>query len=99
MSAPDTELLARDIDELRKLRASRGWTLIGEAMQADAVSAAFAMADNPNMPDNELHFRRGAIYAARAHLRLLDVLIQTKENEALMASAEQAGAFTPDATA
>lgn len=93
------ELLLRDLDELRKLRGSRGMTIIADAIQADVVSAAFALADNPNMPEAEMHFRRGAIYAARAHLRLLDVLIQTKENEALLASAEQAGALTPDATA
>lgn len=99
MNKPNLEVLQRDLDELRKLRNSRGWALVAEQMHADVMSASYALADEPNMPEAEMHFRRGAIRAARNHLTLLDVLITTKENEVLLASAETQTPFQPDALA
>jgi hypothetical protein len=99
VSKPNLELLQRDLDELRKLQGSRGYALLTEAFHADVLSASYALADEPNMPDAEMHFRRGAIRAARTHLTLLDTLIVQKENELLLASAATQTPYQLDALA
>jgi len=99
VSKPNLEVIQRDLDELRKLKGSRGYALIVEQFHADVMSASYALADEPNMPEAEMHFRRGAIRAARNHLHILDLLITQKENEVLMASAETQTPFQPDALA
>ena len=96
------EQIAQDIAALKALKTSRGWAIVEAAMVSETMAAAFAMADNPNMPEAEMHFRRGAIFAARSHASILDTLIVMRENEALMASAgvgTRVDAADPDATA
>lgn len=72
------------LKELQALRSSRGWVMWQEVLRADIMNAALAMGDNPNMPESEMHFRRGAIYAARSHITALDMLISNLEAEELM---------------
>jgi len=52
------------------LKASRGWTYIEEVMEKEIVGAALGMANNANMSVEEMHFRRGSIWAAK---QLLDL--------------------------
>lgn len=82
------ELTKRDLRELRAMRDSRGWQLLAEAVQKDMLIVACGLADTPDMPVAEMHFRRGRISADRAFPSILDALIQAAETEVLMASAD-----------
>lgn len=93
------EQAQRDMDELRKVRASRGWQLYVEALQRDLLIVANGLADTPDMPVAEIHFRRGRISAARSYASILDVLIQVAENEVVLAQAETLAPPTTNATA
>jgi len=49
------------IDELM---ASDGWRVLSEVMQQEIVGAAMGMASSAQMSQDEMHFRRGSIWAA-----------------------------------
>jgi hypothetical protein len=81
------------------MKDSRGWAILMETTKNDILSAALAMADNPTMTEKEMHYRRGAIAAARNFVNVLDALIQQAENEILLASAERQTQLPTNATA
>lgn len=56
------------------LKSSRGWAYVREVMEKEIVSAAMGMADNAAMPVEEMHFRRGSIWAAKQLLELPEKL-------------------------
>ena len=88
-----------DLRALRELKDSRGWAILMETAKNDILDACLQMADNPNMTEKEIDFRRGAISAARNFVNALDILISNKEAEILIASAEKQTQQTPNATA
>lgn len=53
-----------DLAAIEKLLASRGWAILKQVFEDDLMRAAKDMAKNPNMPEAEMHYRRGAIGAA-----------------------------------
>jgi hypothetical protein len=55
---------------LDDLEASKGWTILRSTMEREVVQAAMAIAQSPQMPLDEINFRRGAIWAAQ---QLLDL--------------------------
>lgn len=69
------------------LKASRGWTYIEEVMEKEIVGAALGMANNANMPVEEMHFRRGSIWAAKQLLDLPDRLQAHLENSIALEAA------------
>ncbi|CAB4158434.1 hypothetical protein UFOVP708_3 [uncultured Caudovirales phage] len=77
-----------DLSALRELVASRGWQILIEVHAADVQAAAFALADNPHMPESEMRFRIGAIHAARGIIHCPDRLIQQLESELALESAQ-----------
>lgn len=64
-----------DIKALDNLAGSRGWALIRERMEAEAVQAALMLGDQRDMTEQQIHFQRGAIWAAR---QLIDVPAKLK---------------------
>ncbi len=60
----------RDLKEIEKLKASRGWAIIQQVLQDEILAAARDIANASRMPIDEIHFRRGAIWAGS---QLLDV--------------------------
>ena len=95
----DIEALRRDVDELKALRDSRGFQIVKETIEREILAAAMQFADNPLMPEKEIDFRRGAIYACRNLLMSVDHLIQHRENDLLIALAEQQAQLPRNATA
>jgi hypothetical protein len=77
------------------LENSRGWTYVREVMEQEIVSAAMGMANNANMSVEEMHFRRGSIWAAKQLLELPERLKLHLESQIKLESAEGMG----DATA
>jgi len=88
-----------DLKSLKDIKGSRGWNVITEAIRIDLLNACLQMADNPTMTETEIHFRRGAISAARNFVNVLDLLIARTEGELLLAAAEGQTQFNLNATA
>lgn len=73
---PDQALKA--LDDLTK---SKGWAYLREVMRAELVDAAFAMANAAALTESEMHFRRGAMWAAVRLIELPDRLSLRLQNE------------------
>lgn len=70
------------IDELL---ASDGWRLLSEVMQQEILGAAMGMASSAQMSQDEMHFRRGSIWAANQLVELPARLRHKFESEASIA--------------
>ena len=99
MTENQTESLRADLRSLKELKDSRGWAILMVTAKEDILSACLQMADNPTMTEKEIDFRRGAISAARNFVNVLDILINQKDAELLIASAEQQTQSNLNATA
>jgi hypothetical protein len=71
----------RDLEELQKLVASRGWVLIREAIEREVLLGAMAFGANASMSEKEIDFRRGAIMASSRLLDFPTHLISRLESE------------------
>lgn len=72
---------------LEELLSSQGWGIIQEKMNAEILSAAYQLSDNKGMTVDEIHFRRGAMWAARRMLELPTNMKMLIDNELLMDAA------------
>lgn len=88
-------------DALTELERHPGWLYAQSHMQDDIVRAAYKLAESPNLSMEEIHFRRGAMWAARRLLELPTALRLRLENELLMEAAmkRESSSQTPPATA
>ena len=67
------------------LRKSRGWTYIKEVMEKEIVTAALNLGGaGTHMPESEMHYRRGAIFAAKQLMEMPDKLVLHLESEAAL---------------
>jgi hypothetical protein len=89
MRERSVESLNGDIRALKELKSHRGWEIVMETIKEEILSAALQFADNPLMSEKEVDFRRGAIHASRSVMSVVDVLIAMRENDKLLASAEE----------
>jgi len=64
-----------ELNAIEALEKSKGWTVLRKVMEGEIVSAAMSIAENPNMTLDEINFRRGSIFAAKA---LLDMPVRLK---------------------
>lgn len=69
------------IDELM---ASDGWRVLSEVMQQEIVGAAMGMANSAQMPQDEMHFRRGSIWAAKQLIEMPVSLRRKLESDAVI---------------
>ena len=63
------------------LSLSRGWAIVREKMEAEIVQAAMQIGKSGGMTTDEIHFRRGSIWAGQQLLELparLTALIQSQ---------------------
>jgi hypothetical protein len=88
-------------DALVELENGPGWAYIHEHMKDDIVRAAYKLSEAPNLSIEEIHFRRGAMWAARRLIELPTALRLRLENELLMEAAmrKESSSQTPPATA
>lgn len=70
------------------LSSSKGWAVMKEVMEAEVLQAAMAIAETPNMPLDEINFRRGAIWAANRMLELPSRLRMKLESESALLDIE-----------
>lgn len=59
-----------DLTSLDALLKSKGWKLVQKVMEDEILQAAMQIAENPNMTEKEVDFRRGAIWAAKQLLEM-----------------------------
>ena len=64
-----------ELSAIEALEKSKGWIVLRKVMEGEIVLAAMAIAENPNMSLDEINFRRGSIFAAKA---LLDMPTRLK---------------------
>lgn len=91
-----------DLKALQELTKTRGWAVVREVMEREIVSAAMAIADNPNMTLDEINFRRGSIWAGKQLIDVPDRLMRVLEadvrlEEAAALSAQKSARTTSDA--
>lgn len=80
-----------DLKALDALMNSRGWAIIRERMEQEVVAAALQIGKAGGMTTDEIHFRRGSIWAAQ---QLLDVPAKLK---AILQSQQPFEPKSPDA--
>ena len=69
------------IDKLTSLKKTDGWKIIDEVMKQEILTASFQLSENRDMTLEEIHFKRGAMWAARQLKELTDRLILKYSNE------------------
>ena len=77
---------------------SKGWAVIQEEIEKSILQAAFQLCDGPAMSIEEVHFRRGSMWAARKFIDLPEVVSQILNNNILM-DAAHLGELKESATA
>ena len=76
-------------DEIEKLINSAGWTVLKEEMERSILQAAYQLCDNSNMPPEEMHFRRGSMWAARKFIDLPNAVSAILLNDVLLETASK----------
>ena len=69
------------IDKLTSLKKTDGRKIIDEVMKQEILTASFQLSENRDMTLEEIHFKRGAMWAARQFKELPDRLILKYSNE------------------
>lgn len=80
------QTLAKGVETMKN---SRGWNYVREVMEQEIVSAAMGMANNANMSVEEMHFRRGSIWAAKQLLELPEKLMLHLESQIKLEAADE----------
>ena len=80
-----------DLKAIEALEATRGWKVVREIMEKEIVQSAMSIADNPRMTLDEINFRRGSIFAAKALLEMPQRLLVRLENELALAPKDDKG--------
>lgn len=86
-------------DAIQKLLDSEGWKVLQEQMEASILQAAFQLVEQRNTPIEDIHFRRGSMWAARKFLDLPSQIKSILDNDLLMDAAIKAESQTKGATA
>lgn len=71
-----------------QLVQSKGWEYLHDVMRREITEAALALANAAPMTESEMHFRRGAMWAAVRLIELPDRLLLKLQNEVALSSAK-----------
>lgn len=74
----------KKLELINDVREHEGWLFIRQVMQDEVMMAANKLAETPNMSLEELHFRRGAMWAARKLIDIPTLLAAKLENDVAM---------------
>jgi hypothetical protein len=76
-------------EAIQKLIDSDGWNVVKEEMEKAILLAAYQLADTPSMSVDEMHFRRGAMWAAKKFIALPENVKAILNNEIIMESVSE----------
>lgn len=82
----------QELEAIESLLRHNGWHLMKTYIERNISTSALDMASNPTMSTDEMHFRRGAIYAAHNALTVPDKIQTFLKNELLFLQTQQAPA-------
>lgn len=85
----DLKTKKADHKALDQLRKSRGWAIIRERMDVEMAAAMRALASAPQMDLGEVHYRRGALFAALQLVSIPDKLSELLASEVAFEEALQ----------
>lgn len=77
------------LEAVKKTADSEGWRIVQEEMKKAVVQAAYQLSESPDMAIEEIHFRRGAMWAARKFINMPENIQAILNNEILMDSVHQ----------
>lgn len=69
------------LTSLEQLHKSNGWAVLRERMDEELMAALRALASPAPMAAEDVHFRRGALFAALALVSMPDKLINNLKSE------------------
>ena len=82
---------------LHSLTSSKGWEHLKESIIKDEVlKVASSLCENKPMDVDQIHFQRGAMWAARRFSSLPDQLMHTLENDIALLEAQASLLTTPE---
>lgn len=87
----DLQATKRDLEELEKLLASRGWAVISEHLGADIQVAALNIGDDPRMTLEQIQYLRGRLSAAKDFLRVPHMISNRLTNDLALVRPAKAG--------
>ena len=73
---------------INTLEKSKGWAYIVQVMREEIMLSAQRIGENRKMEIDEIHFQRGAIWAAQQLLKIPERLRLRIENEVALGSAK-----------
>ena len=73
---------------INSLERSKGWAYVVQVMREEILLSAQRIGENRKMEIDEIHFQRGAIWAAQQLLRMPERLRLRIENEVALGSAK-----------
>lgn len=76
-------------EAIEELTKSAGWTILKEEMEKSILQAAYQLSDNPTMTPDEMHFRRGSMWAARKFVELPEAISAVINNDILLDAANR----------
>lgn len=80
----------RELKALKVLTSSDGWKVIEDVMRQEILTSAYKIADPSFSTDNNVHFYRGALWAATQLIHIPDRLMMNLESQlSLSATARQ----------
>jgi hypothetical protein len=79
-----TRVLKENIQAVRELRQHPGWTHMRAIMEHEMRQGVSALCNNANMDEKEMHFRRGALWAAEKMINLPENIELRLRNDLLI---------------
>jgi acyl-CoA reductase-like NAD-dependent aldehyde dehydrogenase len=73
---------------INALEKSKGWDYVTQVMREEILLSAQRIGENRKMEIDEIHFQRGAIWAAQRLLQIPERLRLRLENEVALGSAK-----------
>tara|TARA_B000000609_G_scaffold155202_1_gene145875 strand:+ start:1206 stop:1487 length:282 start_codon:yes stop_codon:yes gene_type:complete len=76
---------------VKKLKKDDSWKYLENVMKEEILSAAYSLSSDPSITLEELHWRRGALWASRKLIELPSALEVKLENELMMETLDEKG--------
>lgn len=85
----------QDYEAVDKLLKSEGWAVLQREMEKSILQAAYFLAEQKDITNDQMHFRRGAMWAARKFLELPEAVKSILNNDILLDAAHK-GEIKPE---
>ena len=84
---------------IKRLKKDDAWKFLQRVMEEEITQAAYNLSSDPKLSIDELHWRRGALWASKKLIEMPSVLEVKLENDLMMQTLEAEDKINKDATA